>query len=54
MISNWESVEKEMEVRYWKALSNYKNGEVVELITWEGCGASAAGDHSGLYQDLHR
>lgn len=47
-------MEKEMEVRYWEALSNDKNGEVVELIAWEGCGTSMAGDYSNLYQDLHR
>jgi len=32
MLSNWESVEKEMVVTHWKTLSNDKNGEGVELI----------------------
>ncbi|PKU48156.1 hypothetical protein llap_1532 [Limosa lapponica baueri] len=54
MVSNWESMEKEMGVRYWKTLSNDKNGEVIELMAWEGCGASIAQDYSNLYQDLHR
>lgn len=53
MISNWESVEREMEARYWKAHSDYKNGEVIELILWEDWGASIA-DYSNLYKKLHR
>lgn len=53
MISNWESIEKEMEVQYWKAHSDYKNGEVIELILWEDWGASIA-DYSNLYKKLHR
>lgn len=38
-----------MEVRSWKALSNDKISEVLELIAWEGCGASIAGDESNPY-----
>lgn len=54
MVSHWDSVEKEMKVRYWKALSNDNNGEVVELIAWASCEASIGGGYSNLYQDLLR
>lgn len=53
MISNWESVEKEMEVRYLKAHSDYKNGEAVELILWEDWRSYTA-YYSNLYKNLHR